>query len=256
MAIYVYDGSFAGLLSVVFSAFQLKETPGQITIEQQLQLGLLEPVRTIATDMQMAERVLTGIDNRIGARASTLIYKMFLSEISGVENTIFELIKKIVSYNHPSILQNFADEHVLNAMQIDKMINREVHRMHAFVRFQQTTENLYCAAVDPDFNVLPLIGEHFAKRYVDQRWIIMDTRRRRALFYNLQTVVFTVPGEPVFDLAEIVLKGGEGAVENHYQSLWKQYFQAVNIEQRRNTRLHSRHMPKRYWKYLIEKEPA
>jgi probable DNA metabolism protein len=38
-----------------------------------------------------------------------------------------------------------------------------------------------------------------------------------------------------------------------YQMLWQQYFNSVNIAARKNTRLHLRHMPKRYWKYLPEK---
>ncbi|RYZ23730.1 MAG: DUF4130 domain-containing protein, partial [Chitinophagaceae bacterium] len=43
--------------------------------------------------------------------------------------------------------------------------------------------------------------------------------------------------------------------ESIYQELWKQYFKSVNIAARKNTKLHIQHMPKRYWKYLPEKQP-
>ena len=43
--------------------------------------------------------------------------------------------------------------------------------------------------------------------------------------------------------------------ENLYQMLWQQYFSSVNIKARKNTKLHIQHMPRRYWKFLTEKQP-
>ncbi|MEJ7663065.1 MAG: DUF4130 domain-containing protein [Hymenobacter sp.] len=40
-----------------------------------------------------------------------------------------------------------------------------------------------------------------------------------------------------------------------FQVLWQAYFDHVNIPERRNLKLHRRHMPLRYWKYLSEKQP-
>jgi len=44
---------------------------------------------------------------------------------------------------------------------------------------------------------------------------------------------------------------GEG--EKIYQHLWKNYFKSVNIISRKNTKLHIKHIPKRYWKHLAKK---
>ena len=40
--------------------------------------------------------------------------------------------------------------------------------------------------------------------------------------------------------------------------MWRAYFRAVDIPERKNLRLHLRHVPKRYWPYLTEKraEPS
>ena len=43
--------------------------------------------------------------------------------------------------------------------------------------------------------------------------------------------------------------------ETDYQELWKAYFKSVDIPERRNLKLHLQHVPKRYWKYLVEKQP-
>ena len=42
--------------------------------------------------------------------------------------------------------------------------------------------------------------------------------------------------------------------EELYQRLWQQYFSSVNIAARKNMKLHIQHMPKRYWRYLVEKK--
>jgi probable DNA metabolism protein len=42
--------------------------------------------------------------------------------------------------------------------------------------------------------------------------------------------------------------------EELYQHLWQQYFSTLNIAARKNLKLHIQHMPKRYWRYLVEKK--
>ncbi|MDR2407664.1 MAG: DUF4130 domain-containing protein, partial [Bacteroidales bacterium] len=43
------------------------------------------------------------------------------------------------------------------------------------------------------------------------------------------------------------------AQESRYQELWKTFWRAVAIQERKNPKLQRQFMPKRYWKYLIEK---
>ena len=42
--------------------------------------------------------------------------------------------------------------------------------------------------------------------------------------------------------------------EFEYQDLWNNYFKSTNIKSRINKKLHTQHIPKRYWKYLSEKK--
>ena len=92
--------------------------------------------------------------------------------------------------------------------------------------------------------------DHFEKRYADQKWLIYDLKREYGLYYDLKTVeavTFTFSENTDGDL---LFHENERA----YQSLWRQYFKSVNIASRKNMKLHIQHMPKRYWKYLIEKQ--
>ena len=254
MVTYIYDGSYEGLLTCVFVAFETKTAPNAIVVEQQQQLTLVGDSHIIKTDDTLAARVATGIDARSNYKAATLVYKMFLSELPQIEMTIYHVIKIVVTKNNPAILENFANSYILKAAQVAKMIHREVHRMHAFVRFQKTKDGIFYAAIEPDFNVMPLIGEHFVRRYADQPWIIFDTKRHYGLHYDKQDTHFVTVDDPIFNFKSgTIQKDFIDHKEKIYQALWENYFASVNIKERKNIKLHLRHMPKRYWKYLIEK---
>ena len=127
--------------------------------------------------------------------------------------------------------------------------------MHAFVRFQQTPDGMYVGLIEPDFNCLPLIGDHFAARYPAMEWLIYDTRRHYGLHWNQHSKrAEFITLDPAQDgnlrtlSAEML-----DAAEPDYQELWQTYFRAVDIPERQNLKLHLQHVPKRYWKYLTEK---
>jgi probable DNA metabolism protein len=137
-----------------------------------------------------------------------------------------------------------------------KKVGRERHRMKAFIRFQKTADGMYYAPVEPDFNVLPLIVYFFKNRYADQQWIIYDVKRKYGLYYNLHTVteityefVSAIDTNKVNLPQELTDSGEELA-----SLLWKDYFNSTNIPARKNMKLHIQHVPKRYWKYLNEKD--
>ena len=264
--VFIYDGSYEGLLSCVFLIFKERTTPIAISTEASYQFTLLDKVEKVVTNEDWAARVLKGIDERTGARASALVYQLFLSELPLCEMLVYQIIHAIIRKGDESILENFANPYILKAAQIERMMHREVHRMHAFVRFQKSRDGLFYAAIDPDFNVLPLIGDHFERRYADQSWLIFDARRHYGLYYDQTKMSFVSLDDPVFAINTQVLHGNDSdglqsnvlqdEREKEYQLLWKNYFHAVNINERNNPKLHMRHMPRRYWKYLIEKHPG
>lgn len=253
--VFIYDGSYEGLLSCIFVIFKERITPIAISTEENHQFTLLDTPRRVATNEDWAMRVHKGIDERTNGSASVLLYKMFLSELSGSEMLVYQVVQVIIQHGDASILENFANPFILKAVQIEKMIHREVHRMHAFVRFQRSREGLFCAVIDPDFNVLPLIGDHFERRYADQSWLIFDARRHYGLYYDQEDTSYVGAGDTVFELNVDMFQHEaiQCGREKEYQSLWKNYFQSVNISERNNKKLHLRHMPRRYWKYLTEK---
>ena len=245
---YTYDGSFDGLLSVIFETYR-REAATEIVEETALQPGLFGTPQWVPTNPAHAQRVRQGLAKRSGTAVVRMLYHCFLSEQSDIEMLIYRFV--VLSVNSTEdILNNFREPVVLRVHRIERQIHREVHRMHAFVRFQETQDGLYVALVNPDFNVLPLLGPHFKDRYPAFQWLIYDTKRHYGLYYEQYATRFvTLDGPQHRQLAEEMLT----AAEADYQELWKTYFQSVDIPERRNMKLHLQHVPRRYWKYLTEK---
>ena len=248
----LYDGSYEGLLSAVFECYRLKIQPTGLLPEGEFTGELFEQPLVVATDPVLAERVRQGVERRTSAEATTMLYRAFHSEAPGVEMLIYRFIDLAIRSAH-DVTEHYGDATVHELHRLARQVGREVHRMHAFVRFQRTTDDLYYAVVDPDFNVLPLIGEHFQRRYAAQRWVVYDSRRHYGIHYDLTEIQYvTFDAENHRRLEQLPKDALEGE-EEKYRALWKDYFRSVNIPERRNMKLHLQHVPKRYWKYLIEK---
>lgn len=247
-----YDGTYEGLLSVVFETYRLKIIPENIVPEDEWQPNIFEQPTYVNTDLNWAKRVLKGIRKKCSPQTVKLLYHAFLSEQASISMLIYTFVKKAMA-SPIDISDNYGDDTVLQLTQIKKKIGREVHRMHAFVRFQRTKDDIYYAAIEPDFNVLPLLPPHFEKRYPAQQWLIYDTQRRYGIYYDgkqTEYITFANDGQLGYrQLSKHTLETSEA----DYQVLWKSYFDSVNIPERKNLKLHLQHVPKRYWKYLSEK---
>ncbi|WP_347158015.1 TIGR03915 family putative DNA repair protein [Pontibacter chitinilyticus] len=254
MHLYTYDGSFEGLLTVVFEAFERKAWPAGIAQEHLAQPLIFGETIAVVTDEQKAARVWRGLQKKLSVAAQQALYYTYLWEQEGVELLLFAYIR-LAFEQKESIEGNYTAPCVLQVQQAARQVHREKHRMEAFVRFEQAADGLFYAVIAPDFNVLPLIMAHFEKRYADQRWAIYDTRRRYGVYYDLTTTT-VVELELLPEQRRATLQGQAlHAEEAKYKQLWQVYFDNVTIPERRNPKLHRRHMPKRYWKYLCEKQP-
>ena len=247
--IYLYDGSFDGLLSVIFETYRLKQEADDIIEERVFHPGLFGQPVVVPTNPAHAQRVRKGLAKCCGEDVVRILYHCFLSEQPRIEMLIYRFIRMSTNTSE-NVLDNFREPVVLKIHRIERQIHREVHRMHAFVRFQETQDGLYVALICPDFNVIPLLGPHFKDRYPAFRWLIYDTKRHYGLYHQSHTTRFvTLDTRQHQYLSKEVLT----VAENDYQELWKTYFSSVDIPERRNMKLHLQHVPKRYWKYLVEK---
>ncbi len=248
--ILTYDGSFEGLLTCAFEVFDHKLFDSKIQKQQTPVLNLFDPVKNVISDKEKAARVWKGLAKKASKITQHNVLCLYLSELADMEQIFIGYVKYLFN-SKENVEKDFGNLYVLEVAQIERKLHREKHRMEAFIRFSLTKDQIYFATIEPDFNVLPLIMPHFKNRYADQQWIIYDLKRGYGLYYNKEKVVdinYHFNQSPVNNTSWFDDK------EALYQQLWKDYFKSTNITARKNLRLHVQHVPKRYWKYLVEKQ--
>lgn len=255
MLIFNYDGTFEGLLTCIFESYNRKQFPDAMQPEEMQAQDMFAEVVKIESDSMKASRVWKGIQQKLSAKNKQLLYYAFLSEEEGIEIKILRFAKRLFNTDF-NIETDYGDADVLHLRQTSRKVKKEAMRMMQFVRFQRTKDGMYFSGIEPMYDVLPLVIDHFRKRFADQLWLLYDLKRNYGAFYNKSTVE-----EVVLSSSEINRKTGQVSQnileegDAVYQTLWKSYFKNINIKERKNLKLQRQQMPRRFWQYLTEKQP-
>lgn len=249
----VFDGSYQGWLTAVYDIYEIKVQEVVVIREELYEEMLFADLHRVSTDDVKANRVAVGLRKKLSADGYIRIKEAFLSEILGIDNLLFQYVQYVFS-NSSNIEADLTNKFVFDIRKASQLTRKERHRMEAFVRFKLTKDQLYYAIIEPQCDVLSLIASHFKNRYADQRWLIYDVRRRYGIYYDLNLVVIVI----LEFNAKVGIKSKDSEMideqEDFYQELWKRYFKSVNIESRKNLKLQMQQMPKKYWKYILEKD--
>ena len=247
----IYDGTFEGLLTAVFEIYERRLQDVYIQKTGFSNEAMFEDIISVVTDDTRATRVSKGLSKKLSPEGMKRIYIAHLGEFENVDNNILGFIRYAFD-SKQNIEDDFGNKYVIRIAELVNMMRRERHRMEAFTRFKKLKDDLFYAEIEPDFNVLPLLVKHFKNRYADQKWLIFDIKRKYGLYYDLHDTDFiTMNAEDIRDTGKI--RDARHGEEEDYQHLWKNYFTSVNIVSRKNSKLHQRHIPRRYWKHLTEK---
>jgi probable DNA metabolism protein len=254
MAVYVYDGTFEGLLTAVAMAVESGDVPDDISRILPPQGALFHQVVTVETDYGSSPELFDAVAPVLSAYARRDAFHAFLSEAPGIEMLVYRYTQFGRKAGR-SLDRLLSHDLVLPVRKLAQKVRSEAHRMKGFVRFRQVREGFYYASLEPDHNILPLIAPHFAERFSDQNWIIHDLRRGKGLIYHAALKEWAIAGLELRQNPEF------SENERFFNDLWKRYFVRISVEERKNPGLQGQMLPKKYRKHLVEldrcrEEPA
>lgn len=253
MIIFIYDKTFEGLLTAVFDAYSRRSFPDALLGEGDVLPLFHDEVVTICTNHEKCDRVWKGLQKKLSSLALSGLTMNWLSELPEIDKLLFRYIRKVID-SPQSIELNFGDPDVLEISKVWKKVSREQLHIIQFFRFQKTSDGTFFSAVEPLYNVLPLVVFHLKDRFADQIWLIYDIKREYGYYYDLKEVT-----EVRFENKASHLLSGKLSEElmdqdeKLFQQLWKGYFKSIAIKERINPTLHRQNMPARFWKYMTEK---
>jgi probable DNA metabolism protein len=242
MLVFLYNGSFEGLLTAVFEAYYGGERPDSILCGREAEENLLDTFRQIPVDQGKADRVARAVRTKISEDAYVTAFHASLCRDADRGTLIYRYLR--LGFMLGRAVDSHLQEGCVFAVQdMERRVVREAHRLTGLLRFRLVRQELYYAPYCPDHNITALLAPHFAQRLADRDWIIHDTRRDTAAVYNRREWVILqgLPAIPVLpDLQE------------DYPALWRQYFKSIAIAERANPRCQKNFMPVRYWNNLTE----
>ncbi|TDX47894.1 hypothetical protein C7954_10253 [Halanaerobium congolense] len=95
--VYVYDGSYQGLLTALYWSFKLKEIPIKIIPESKFKDDLFYQKRKIKTDNEKAEFLSEQIKKYISKKALHNVFRAYLSETKKIELTFRTFVRSYSS---------------------------------------------------------------------------------------------------------------------------------------------------------------
>lgn len=241
--LFYYDRTFPGFCSALFDAFARKNCREIVILPQPEQPTLLEGTWCEVSEEKF-ERVTGSIRHQFSERLLQVVYEAWLSHRPKMDTCLFQFLKLCYHYKQ-DLTRMMQVDTVQQVILAARYAQGEAHRMLGLLRFRKVEKEIYLADMEPECELLPLVAEHFADRFAGQSFVIRDFHYRQALFCR----------EGQWRIVEISeMQSMESFSQtDEFEEMWRVYYKAMTIQQRKNYEQMRRCMPKKYWVYLPEK---
>ncbi len=239
MKIINYDGSLAGLFTVVFDFYgEIFDIKIEVVNNQ---LDFLEKI-FIKADENKARRVEKKLRENISEEFLRQILLNFKSKDTNKDDLIARVIKLSLYYGRDYITSSH--KCAIRFRENCKNYSSELHTYKGLVRFRQIQECFLFAEIEPENNILIDLSKHFIKRLPKEKFIIYDRTKKKAL-------ISIDSNTEIVDIIDLNIE--ETEEEKFFQDLRVKFYDTISIKERANKKLMISNMPKKYWKYLPEK---
>ncbi len=238
--VYQTDGSPIGFYTAVFDAY--KDQTAYLSSETERQTELGERIVWVRSDEEKAARVVKKI-RALDKIALTETDYVLRTPYPDKEQVAFAYLRLLVQTGAP-VRGYLSLPEIRKAMDYSNKTAHEKHIVSGFLRFHETENGIFYAPFQPDNDIVELLMPHFFARFKNTPFVIHDVARKIAGLSDGKNWFLSPAGE-----AQVLFSDAEDG----FLSLWKKYYQAVAIAERKNTRQMKGYMPVRYWKFMPEK---
>jgi DNA polymerase len=140
-------------------------------------------------------------------------------------------------------LDDEADPLVRRLEQLAKEVRRDIHKMHAFVRFREVEEPAgaarFVAFFEPEHHIVRAASGFFVRRFTNMRWSILTPEL--SVHWDGQALA-EGPGA----------RKSDAPAGDPLEDMWKTYYASIFNPARLKIRAMLKEMPKRYWRNMPE----
>ena len=144
--------------------------------------------------------------------------------------------------DQPGAIEDAADPLVRRLEAMAKAVRRDIHKMHAFVRFRELADDegsRFVAWFEPEHHIVRTAAPFFARRFAAMRWSILTPQL--SVHWDGETLTES-PGARRQDAPD-----GDPVEE-----MWKTYYASIFNPARLKVGAMMKEMPRKYWKNMPE----
>jgi DNA polymerase len=155
---------------------------------------------------------------------------------------LYRLIWRVL-HGERALLEMQSDPLVHRLEAMAGAVKRDLHKMHAFLRFREVKDpdgsERYVAWFEPEHFILEAAADFFVERFRGLVWSILTPLG--SLHWDRETLTVGPPAEK------------SGAPDSDaFEAAWRSYYESVFNPARVNPKAMRQHMPKKYWRNLPE----
>ncbi len=204
---YFYDGSFNGLLTVLYSVEHDGLQVEKICKMEIPQDALFPEPRFIDTSQRHAQLLWEQLRTENYSALKTL-YFAFMSNEKGLEGELlrfFHIWRKNRSLEKDIM---FSSDFV-RLFKLAREVEKEKDHMERRLSVQLDPGALPVRFIRPKHNILPLISKRLRMRYRDSEWYVFDVRRKYGL-HHLDGNISFIPFRSEYLKEEFMKAGNKG----------------------------------------------
>lgn len=177
---------------------------------------------------------------RVPAAFVAIAGDVVLHREPGAHALLYRVLWRL-THGEPRLLDDAIDDDVHAIHARARQVTRDIHHMHAFVRFRSVgAEPHYVAWYAPAHHVVERAAPFFAERFSSMYWTIMTPDRSVSWTHN--ELVYS-PGVP---------RTAAAPTPDDVEALWTTYYASTFNPARANPALMRQHLPARFWPQLPE----
>jgi DNA polymerase len=149
---------------------------------------------------------------------------------------LYELLLRVRADRHA--VDDAADPLVRRIEALAKAVRRDIHKMHAFVRFREI-DGRFVAFFEPDHHVVRRAASFFVNRFTNMHWSILTPEL--SIHWDGQTLT-EGPGAT----------RAEAPAGDPLEEVWRTYYASIFNPARLKVGAMLKEMPKKYWRNMPE----
>lgn len=251
-SVFHHDGSIDGLLCALSHAVRHDRDASIRGPHPHDVFGLWTSAELPDRNVQIeAEAFLNEVRHRLGPSWVRRILRLCCVDDRNIETLLCDLL--VLAWKRGADVEHWHTNPIVRtSLRLERRVALEAHRFQGLLRFRRLMKGRLWGPMEPDHDVMPLLVPFFRRRLGSEPWLIHDVRRSYGIGWEPGTHEFRL-----WTAREILAELADGLhpSETTYQNLWRAFYKSISIPARCSPAVQRRHMPRRYWHYLVE-EPG